>query len=379
MVSKIKDKFKALNMKRKVHFLRSPIILVFALLFLASIAFAQGASWNLGKYSFVSSHSSGPLLETMSGPSSLRSYSFVGGVGGIAFGGVAIPDINIGLQKIKLSYDKQKPDGQRLRVHVAGKQYKMAIYDWMLIPIAKYANSVHNACVSLFGDKTTEKYYDIVYHPAFKDTLLGMRLLHADILLFDLNEMWKLPKLNGKTILGKGEIEPKMHDIQSALSIQNVLKRENFQSWVLTDEGVNVRIQLKNNQLQLTGDPYYYFWISDMSGFRYRRNKLIDKANKLRIAGNIFEHNNIVTEINNMEPNVSEVSVLIQGLQKNRDALLNFNPSVYNATATTMRYAALFRYVKKNNLNAWKTFFDNIRLFIIEPSVKTPTRWDMSH
>jgi hypothetical protein len=75
----------------------------------------------------------------------------------------------------------------------------------MLIPIVNYANSDYNAVVSLFGEKTTEDTYDIVYHPAFENTLLGIRLLQADIIFFDLGETWQLPKLEGQTILGAGE------------------------------------------------------------------------------------------------------------------------------------------------------------------------------
>lgn len=379
MFSITKCKFQRINIKIKGYSLRSLLIPVFWLFFLATSSFAQGASWSLGKYSLLRGPSSGPLLKTISGPASLKSYSFVGKVGGIAFGEVAVFDKNNGLQKIKLSYDEQKPDGQRLRVHIANKPHQMTVYDWMLVPIAKYANSEHNACISLFGENTTNEYYDIVYHPALKDTLLGMRLLQADILLFDISEMWRLPKLNGRTILGKGEIEPEILDIKSALRIQNILNGGRFQSWVLTDVGVNVRIQLENDQLKLMGDPYYYFWISNIRGFHSLRNQRIAQANKFRAKGNIFEYNKIVSIINNMEPVVWEVSVLTKGLQNNRNALFNFNPSVYNAVATTMRYAAFFRYVKKNNPNAWDNFFNVIRLIKIEPAVQTPTRWERSH
>ena len=39
------------------------------------------------------------------------------------------------------------------------------------VPVARYADSRHNACVSLFGEQQDDAFYDIVYHQAFGDTL----------------------------------------------------------------------------------------------------------------------------------------------------------------------------------------------------------------
>ena len=85
--------------------------------------------------------------------------------------------------------------------------YSPFLPDWQLIPIAKYADdNEYNACVSLFGPKPTLSKYDIIYHKAFKNTLLGLRLFQMDILLKDLDSFWDIPQLGGQVILGTGEV-----------------------------------------------------------------------------------------------------------------------------------------------------------------------------
>jgi hypothetical protein len=49
------------------------------------------------------------------------------------------------------------------------------------------------------------------------------------------------------------------------------------------------------------------------------------------------------------------------------------NPAVWNATVNTMRYAAFFRYVKKEFPDAWLAFVNQINGIIPEPVVYSPT------
>lgn len=335
-----------------------------------------GGSWDLGKYSLVQGPPNGPLLETLNSGTSLKSYSFVSGVGGIAFIGVAVPDTGIGLKKLNLRYDPTQPDGRRLQVNIEEKIVPLTIYDWQLIPIARFADSIHNACVSLFGPKTTSTMYDIVYHPAFQDTLMGVRLLQADILLFDLTETWQLPKFNGKLVLGAGETRPSGIDQTSAIKIQSVFKSADFQSWVMTDDKTQVRISWNGEQPELSGEPYYYFWISDMPAFQKHRAALIAKLESLRNAGKVDEHNRLVKKINAMEPEVLEVKKLTDGLKQKSDALRRLNPAVYDAATKTMRFSALFRFVKQRNPENWNKFLAQIQEVKIFPAVKTPTQWE---
>ena len=225
------------------------IIVFFILLLIGNPSLAHGGTWNLGNYQFLDAPSSGPLLQTLQDRASLSSYSFVGGVGGVAFGALAFAESGSSPGKIDLTYNSQESDGKRLLIQIDKKLYHAPIYDWMLIPIARYADSQYNACVSLFGPRATKEIYDIIYHPALVNTLLGIRLLHADILFFDVNQTWQLPKYEGTVILGKGEVASQKLDYNSARSIQSVMRKEMFQSWLLTDVGIPVRIAFSGDTI----------------------------------------------------------------------------------------------------------------------------------
>lgn len=117
----------------------------------------------------------------------LNSMMFCTGVGGIAFGGVAAwPE---GMKAIALSYDSGRPDGARLQATLTdaagvAKTVTAPIYDWQLVPIARFAAGDQDSCFTLFGQmkdpKETEKRMRrgdkiLNYHSAFADTLLGLQ------------------------------------------------------------------------------------------------------------------------------------------------------------------------------------------------------------
>ncbi|MEB3250209.1 MAG: hypothetical protein VKK07_12795, partial [Merismopediaceae bacterium] len=239
--------------------------------------FAQRSSWDFGRHRMEIDKSTGFLTETLRLGSG--SYDFVTRVGGIAFGAVANPEESLKDQKIALSYDKSQSDGHRLTVSILGQVYRPFLPDWELIPIAKYADdSKNNALVSLFGPGSDPKKhkYNIQYHKALHNTLLGMRLLQADIAFMDLGEFWQLPKLNQETILGYGEnqnlVSPE-ESLVAAQEIQTILNSEKFDSWVYTDNGLNVKFSVKDNDLQLNNTPYYYFWKTDKQAIERQKSE----------------------------------------------------------------------------------------------------------
>lgn len=324
-------------------------VLILLLTFALSVtALAQSNSWELGPYRLLTGPSSPPLRVTMNGARGLRSASFVGSVGGIALESVAVPGPSVRGKDIKLSYDKSQKDGNRLSITIGSKVYHPKLPDWMLVPISKYAESPYTACVSLFGEKTTPEYYDIVYHPAFQNTVMGLRLLQADILLIDVGRFWDLPKFNGRMVVGLGEAKPKGTAWRSSASeIQSVVKRAKFQSWVLTDHGVTVSFNLNKDSFMLSGEPYYHFWIAEPQG-------------------------------GGREPRVVEVRSVTEGMKAKRSALRKLNPVVWNAVVNTMQYAAFFRYMKRNKPAVWSSFLNQVQRVPVLPRVKTPTRWKRS-
>jgi hypothetical protein len=314
------------------------------------------------------------------GPGSLGSYGFVGKVGGVAFGGMASPGRLLESKSVSLAYDSGKADGSRLSVRIGDSVYTQALPDWLLVPISKYADSDYNACVSLFGERTNDTFYDIVYHPAFQNTLLGLRLLQADILLFDIANMWRLPASEGKVVLGKGESEPTGLARDSANKVMSVLRNVSFQSWVLTDQEATIIFTThEEGRLHITGEPYYYFWTSDFDGYKRTWSTLVEQANALRVAGNVKEYNRVAMQINSLEPKVSEVKNLTAGVKSISGDMRKLNPQVYDAAKSTMRYAAFFRYVKKTNQEAWATFLKEVNAIRPLPHIVTPTSWSRKH
>ena len=338
------------------------------------VAIAQG-DWSLGPYTFTSGRPSAPLQYSLASSGGLGSYAFVSGVGGVAFSGVAIPDSAVGARTISLHYNSASRDGSRLQVLTDTGTAVADVPDWMLIPIARFADSEFDACVSLFGPNTSDVAYDIVYHKSFQNTLLGMRLLHADMILFNLEETWRLPQFGGVTVLGFGESAPARLDDASARIIDAALAGGTFQSWVMTDQNEEVVYALKDGHLVLTGDPYYYFWRSNAEEVELKQRELASQALQLRQAGRIEEHNRIVEQINAMIPTVTEVTTLTLGVKNARGALRRFNAPVYDAATSTMRYSAFFRYVKKQNQKGWRAFVQETASVAIKPDVVTPTRW----
>lgn len=344
------------------------------LLLIALVALAQG-DWSLGPYTFTSGQPSAPLQYNLASSGGLGSYSFVSGVGGVAFSGVAKPDAAMKDKRIVLHYDRTTTDGHRLEIVVAGGTATADLPDWMLIPIARFADTDYDACVSLFGPNTTETAYDIVYHTSFQNTLLGLRLLQADMILFNIGETWRLPQRGGVVTLGAGETAPTQMDEPSVRTIDAALEDGTFQSWVMTDQAEDIIFALRDGRLELTGEPYYYFWTSNVEDVQASQQRLESQVLELRRAGRIAESNRIVEQINAMVPTVTEVTTLTRRLKQARGALRRFNTPVYNAATQTMRYSAFFRYVKKQNQNGWRDFLREAASVAIQPEVVTPTRW----
>jgi hypothetical protein len=60
----------------------------------------------------------------------------------------------------------------------------------------------------------------------------------------------------------------------------------------------------------------------------------------------------------------------------------NLNPAVYDAVMQTVKFAALFRYVKQKHPEAWQAFLAQVKKIeltsINVPTVPTPSVWEKS-
>jgi len=314
------------------------------LLQMLQILAQPGSHWTVGKHTAFTNHFAMTSLAIASdGYSSLRALSFVSRVGGVSFDGVAAPADGTTVSSFNLKYDPNEADGQRLKIVVNNESYTSDLPDWQLIPIAKYANSYNTACVTLFGPESDSLHEHIQFHASFQNSLLGMRILQSDIMLIDPIEYHEVFQYGGHYLLGRGEMQPDANKaMKAAEGIEYLIYAfqqagKGYHSYVLTDAGIKIRFSTDANSFYLTGDPYYYF-------FKYGANHEVLPS----------------TEMN-------------RSFKKLYAEISEMNPLVYESVSNTMKYAALFRYVKQNYPARWQTFLQSVWYVRPKPQVVTPT------
>jgi hypothetical protein len=368
----------------------SVYLVIMLVVFLTSFnAFAAWDTWEIGYQQFIAGIKSGVLKINVKQSGGPHSVFFATRVGGVAFETIAVPEEALLGKNIELHYDKSQRDGQRLSisiektrssflpnwlvpilpdwlVSIESETYHPFLPDWQLVPIARYADSEFDAVVSLFGEKANEQYFDIVYHPAFGDTLLGLRLLQMDVLLMDMRSFQSLPKLRGTVIKGEGEPKIRASPLKRRRAMQfiiDILKTESDDSWVFTDYEVKVEFLVLHGKFKLTGNPYYSFW--------KRNEKLLEDIKTLSI---IYRKEHQLKEVMK-KMQVIALDNLTESMKKQEGFIQAINPTVYDAAVQTMRFAAFFRYVKRNNKKSWYKFLQQLKSVEVEPVVKTPNRW----
>lgn len=374
----------------------------------------QSQALPLNPESFAKGKTGAPALAA-----NLGSHGYLTGVGGVAFAGTAVGAD--GLRAVDLRYVAGAQDGRRLFVTVekrdVRRDFPATIYDWQLLPIARFANTDQAACFTLFGQLANQQEQEqrrargehiLGYHAALKDTLLGWRLLQADILIIRPDAAFDLPTENGRYLLGAGEqrwlVAGQRPDI--AANQANYLKfREfmrgqprKFSSFVVCDHGQEVRLSLdaEAKTVSLTGFPHWYCWRRKIEGDAAFQN--------LQAQANAQANKSLQTEMQNdrqvldpadfnrkwtqeiysrkcseifdqiMSANlVQPLPELSRNISANVRELNGVNPIVYNSLVTTMRYAALFRHVRRENPDAYAKFVESLSAVRLVPSVKTPS------
>src|SRR5438105_4476457 len=200
--------------------------------------------------------------------------SAVLGVRGVAFSAVARGEQ--GLVVSGLRYDASAPDGQRLVVSLRGTDgattvVRGRIYDWQLVPVARFANDDNGSAVTMFGhlsnkaeDERLGEAHEHVfnYHKALDNTLVGLRLLQADMLIIEPTAA-DLFREDGRLILGAGEtghdVEHNRDRFDQLADWQDTRKAngDKYQSYVVGDMHQQVTFAASNGRLAFTGAPYW--------------------------------------------------------------------------------------------------------------------------
>lgn len=376
----------------------------------------------------------------------VRKSRFLHGVGGISFDQTARPDEQLTVKSLGLSYDDNKEDGRRLTVKLNGIPVLAEIPDWMLRPIVYYADSNYYSCVTLFGhlqDEYKAKEEEVVaggghiinYHPEFDNTLLGYRLFQADILTINPHAT-SLPQINEEYILGTGENPPDLQSNAQAYSdfIDYSTQRQaqldqKFKSYIISDHNRDFRFRIIDGKLNITGDPYFFYWRFKMDRSDYDESLPIKELQRLigpksqneavtrekivsalievaheyeenpppaRLEGTFIEMlskpddgqrkeflsryrtEDLLSILNSItvlmdKYIVDHLEALSDEISSQPERIKAINPEVWRALVTTMRYAAFFRYCKQEHPRQWNKFKNGILHLVISPKVETPT------
>lgn len=377
---------------------------------------------------------------------------YVGRIGGVAFDGVAAPATDLSINRLALAYSPASTDGERLSLSIDGRSVATNIYDWHLIPIAKFADTDDSSCVTLLGrlekkedeDRYWSHRYRPNYHPSFENTLVGLRLFQLDSLIID-EWSWQLPTEKGQYLLGTGETVPKPENRAAREQFDEYLLKNLavfwFYSYLISDRDKDLRFDTREGKLTITGEPFYSFWDIDEIAYSELKDGQSLVAAKTNLeaelarsfpAGSLpaqktwlltylqsalakydkeFDDQLIVeflgySELLNLlklqtaaraenlnqqsvpflKDRLAEVRTLLnmpiptdltklnEMVASNTDMLRAINPAVWDTGVTVMRYAAFFRYVKKNYPEQWRSFMAQIeRAPMPQPKVVTPT------
>ena len=363
----------------------------------------------------------------------VRRPSFAFRVGGVAFDGVATPASDLSIKQFGLNYAQNNKDGERLLLTLNGERIAAPIYDWQLIPIAKFANSDDVACFTLTGGDDRRQ---AQYQESFQNEFLGLRLFQLDRFYFDWH-YWDLIKRDGKYLLAAGEAMPDFEASKKAHAEFMTFKaqqREFSSSYIISDYDRTITLSVRDQQLQITGEPSIYFWKNNYAAFvelgSGRTKELIrktlegesGKGDRAWLISQIAKEQNQYVEVigsdryigdmrsrkllgvllpdrvqlnqpvlNTMSiPDLVDVLVELrtfngiewvmevkpksQKFSSETQRIRAMNPLVWDAAVVLMRYAAFFRYCKQNHPQEWKKFMEQIKVAPpTTPKVETPT------
>jgi hypothetical protein len=347
---------------------------------------------------------------------------FFRGVGGVAFSAVA--EGVDGMQVTSLKYDSAAADGRRLLIELQRGPQKFTarplIFDWQLVPIARFAKDENGSAMTLFGQlKNKAQEHEVLskgdrvinYHPALDNTLLGQRLFQADVMIIQPNAVHVFKDGRG-LLFGAGESN---HDVSRnmqafrAVSVwqeERAAGGERYQSYVVGDINQTVRFDVRNGALEFTGRPYWAAWRSrhPESHIRSATEKLIaphevkiDRYNGLVKEFNAKRSTASESVLRDLDASLTKLRREIDEDEKRIEAAMDeinaveqmpeyslslssqiaaaggINPLVYQALTNTMHYRALFKHFQRRQPSAYSAFVDSMKGVELSPNVFTPT------
>lgn len=347
-------------------------------------------------------------------------------VGGVAFAAVA--EGNDGLTVTDLRYDAAAPDGSRLVVSLQRRdqryQVRAPLFDWELVPIARFAKDENGSAMTLFGQlkdkgleaKVLERRDRIInYHPALDNTLVGQRLFQADILIIQPNAVHVFRDSRGP-LLGAGETghDPERNAVAyrqvQQWQEQQQAKGQIYQSYVVGDLGQRVSFDVQGTRLVFDGRPYWAAWRSRLSQPEMRsRAEAAEGGLGKKLEDLIAGYNAAVDSARARAPSMSgeERRQLVEALERRKNqiealerqleaemesitaveqmpeysaqlsakiaAVGGINPLVYATVTKVIHYRALFKHFQRRDAAAYGRFVQSVAAVEPAPRVVTPT------
>lgn len=394
--------------------MRPPKKIILILLFIQTLVYAQPYAASIGNTKLYYTSYTAPIARSST---KTLSYGFLKKVGGVSFEQTLVTD-----QDILINYIPTNEDGNRLQLIIDDTISYPSIMDWQLKPIVEFADSQNPAVVSLLGkneEVNSDEFYNIQYHKAFENTLLGLRLLQVDLILLNVFELHELPKDKyGNTLLGHEEQPVQEVDSTQLNKVYNFMNLFNeldtASSWLFTDTNKGLAINDANDQI-IMENPYYYFWkegykidktdslevfLDDKSTLEFLMKIYLDEISTCFSEIDVYEEEKIyLLDVRKYNKNEVILKLFNEYMELNRkylnedreieaielnqmneyfdgiyyEIIKSINPQIYEAAENTMKFSALFRHLKNNNPEKWRNF-KNETISIDVPYIGTPTQ-----
>jgi hypothetical protein len=277
-----------------------------------------------------------PNLVVFAGPDPLHDSAKLRQTGGGLFVTKAEPSPSLTGKTIELRYSPSKRDGERVEVIVEGKPFALDAYDWEIKPISSFVNSGHNGSINI---SFTLSEFDVTLDEAFVDTLIGLRMIQADLMPRGVTLSQKfLPRIGDKVVLGPGEETVLAQEATAERAAQTFRARVGAAQavyTVLTDAGINFGYQQEANKIRLSGQPALFAW-------------------------NLGENEEVVPDLSYNAK-----------FSANWDVLRNANPVVVRSIVRAFRLAAFLRARKDASQLNWGAFFHDVNGIELPP-LRTP-------
>jgi hypothetical protein len=396
-------------------------IYLLLLIFCSQLVYGQSALNILDFY-----HETFPAVKAriITAKATVGNYTFHANAGGISFQAVASPADNLKNRSVSVDFTNN-----RLVVQIGTQNFYPDLPLWQLTPIASFADSPYTVVVTQMGDTIGKKEAECLFHPAFLDNLLGLRLFQAELLNIP-DILWDIPiDAQRKPILATSEqpFTPQMDSAIHRTIYEKLTGSEKFTSFTLTDKDVDMVFEINGSELKLSGNPYYYFTKTEVDTANVRQLRMqLDECYKViethaeillkeKYSPDLNPRTNLKGLIKTLSENKQErifnpystqyvekslkkletlnqmtddqIGIKFKTLDSFSESfkpywslLKKYNPLVYSAVENTAQWAAFFRYVKTVNPENWALFVKKIQNNKSDaPAVRTPTSSEINY